>query len=93
MKPEKGLPLTAHVVSVKGTCNAGHCVGDAIRVSARNTNGMCGYLYYAAFPYIVMLQFGGSFPWESVPKVELECPDKDNLVTIRLEPDPSRTPS
>jgi uncharacterized repeat protein (TIGR04076 family) len=82
--PEKGLPLKAEIISIKGMCNAGHCAGDAFTVSARNTNGMCGYLYHAAFPYILMLQFGGTFPWHTTSTVELECPDKANLVTLRL---------
>jgi uncharacterized repeat protein (TIGR04076 family) len=51
---------------------------------------MCGYLYHAAFPYILALQFGGSFPWAGAElqgnpdTVEVQCPDQDNVLTIRL---------
>jgi uncharacterized repeat protein (TIGR04076 family) len=81
---EKGFRVVARVSRIKGTCKAGYNVGDEICISARNTAGMCGYLYHAAFPYILMLQFGGTFPWGDPDEVELECPDKENLLTIRL---------
>jgi uncharacterized repeat protein (TIGR04076 family) len=79
-----GYRIVASVKSVKGTCNAGHQPGDVIPVSARDTAGMCGYLYHAAFPYILMLQYGGSFPWNDPDVVELGCPDDENLLTIVL---------
>jgi uncharacterized repeat protein (TIGR04076 family) len=84
MTQERGFRLEARVIRVKGVCNAGHCVGDALPVSARDTAGMCGYLYHAAFPFVVMLQFGGALPWSDDDSVELDCPDKENLVTLRL---------
>jgi uncharacterized repeat protein (TIGR04076 family) len=84
MNVEKGFRLEAEIVAIKGTCNAGHRVGDRILLSARNTGGLCGYLYHAAFPYILMLQFGGAFPWDAHGVVELDCPDKENLLTVRL---------
>ncbi len=84
MQPEHGHRIVASITAVQGTCNAGHKPGDAFDVSARNTGGMCGYLYHAAFPFILMLQFGGSFPWDDPDVVELTCPDTQNLVTLRL---------
>jgi uncharacterized repeat protein (TIGR04076 family) len=84
MMPEKGYPVVAVVKSLKGTCHACHSVGDAIRVSARNTGGLCGYLYHAAFPSILLLQFGGAFPWDDPDAIEVDCPDKSNLLTIEL---------
>jgi len=86
MVPEKGYPLVATVACIKGHCNAGHKVGDQIKVSARNTAGMCGYLYHAAHPAIVMLQFGGSVPWADNPgKVVIQCPDTENLLTLEVQ--------
>jgi uncharacterized repeat protein (TIGR04076 family) len=84
MNQEKGHRVVAHVVCQKGNCNAGHSAGSEIQVSARDTGGLCGYLYHAAFPYILMLQFGGRFPWGDPDVIELDCPDKENQVTIRL---------
>jgi len=85
MEPERGHRVTATVKCIKGTCNAGHRVGDVIDVSARNTAGMCGYLYHAAHPTILMLQFGGNVPWGPSDTVELHCPDPLNLLTVELK--------
>ncbi len=84
MQPEHGHRIVAAIADVKGTCRAGHHAGDLLPVSARNTGGLCGYLYHAAFPYILMLQFGGSFPWGDPNRIELRCPDKENMVTVDL---------
>jgi len=89
MNPERGNPVRATVTCIKGTCNAGHKVGDVMNVSARNTAGMCGYLYHAAHPAILMLQFGGSVPWGAPDTVELQCPDTLNLLTLKLTRMPS----
>lgn len=74
------------IKSVKGTCSVGHQQGDRLELSAHNTGGLCGFLYHQAFPYIVMLQFGGGFPaeWGGPDVVELDCIDKSNQVTIEL---------
>lgn len=85
MKAEKGDRVRATVKCIKGTCNAGHKVGDVMDVSARNTAGMCGYLYHASHPAILMLQFGGNVPWGASDTVELQCPDTLNLLTIELK--------
>ena len=85
MEPERGHRIAATVKCIKGTCNAGHKVGDVMNVSARNTAGMCGYLYHAAHPAILMLQFGGSVPWGPSDTVELHCPDPLNLLTVELK--------
>lgn len=84
MNRERGHPVQAKVRCIKGTCNAGHRVGDVMAVSARDTAGMCGYLYHAAHPAILMLQFGGSLPWGPADTIELNCPDPENLLTIEL---------
>ncbi|MDD5010171.1 MAG: TIGR04076 family protein [Syntrophorhabdaceae bacterium] len=83
---EAGHRVTGTIKAVKGTCSAGHKVGDVIDLSGRNTGGMCGYLYHSLFPYLVMLQFGGGFPveWGNPDVVEIDCMDKMNVVTIEL---------
>jgi len=83
---EAGHCVTGTIKAVKGTCSAGHKVGDVIDLSGRNTGGMCGYLYHSLFPYLIMLQFGGGFPveWGNPDVVEIDCMDKMNVVTIEL---------
>ncbi|MHA2429988.1 MAG: TIGR04076 family protein [Promethearchaeota archaeon] len=88
-KPKIGYKIIGTIKSVKGTCSAGHKVGDQIEVSGYGSNPqLCGFFYHDIFPYIIMLQFGGGFPsdWGGVPDVvELTCIDKVNMVTIELK--------
>ncbi len=83
-----GFRIIGTIKSVKGHCNAGHKKGDEIELSGHNTGGLCGFFYHDIFPYIIMLQFGGSFPdkWTGNRPdiVQFECMDKFNLVKIEL---------
>lgn len=82
-----GYKVLGKIKGVKGSCSAGHQKGDQIELSGHDAGGLCGFLYHQAFPYIVMLQFGGGFPseWGNPDVVELDCMDKKNAVTIALE--------
>ncbi|MGC8657564.1 MAG: TIGR04076 family protein [Desulfomonilaceae bacterium] len=82
-----GYRVVGTIKGVKGLCSAGHHQGDQIELSGHNTGGLCGFLYHQAFPYIIMLQFGGGFPaeWGDQDVVELDCIDKSNQVTIELK--------
>ena len=88
-RPKIGYRIIGTIKSVKGTCSAGHNVGDQIEISGYgSTPQLCGFFYHDIFPYIIMLQFGGSFPseFEGDPDVvELTCLDKVNAVTIELK--------
>jgi uncharacterized repeat protein (TIGR04076 family) len=82
-----GYRVVGTIKSVKGVCNAGHKKGDKIELSGHNTGGLCGFFYHDIFPYIIMLQFGGSFPKEWVVDpdvVVLECMDRMKSVRIEL---------
>lgn len=82
-----GYRVVGTVKGVKGTCSAGHKMGDQVDLSGHDTGGICGFLYHQAFPYILMLQFGGGFPadWGDPNVIELDCMDKTNQVTIELK--------
>ena len=82
-----GYRVVGTIKAVKGYCSAGHQVGDQIELSAHSSSGLCGFFYHDLFPYIVMLQFGGSFPpdWGDPDVLELDCMDKYNLATIELK--------
>ncbi len=81
-----GYRVVGTIKAVKGSCSAGHKVGDRLELSGHHTAGMCGFFYHDIFPYIVMLQFGGGFPaeWGDPDVVKLECMDKANAVKIEL---------
>ena len=81
-----GFRILGRITGVKGTCYAGHKVGDELEVSGISSGGLCGFFYHDIFPYIVMLQYGGNFPlnWGDPNLVELECIDKENAVRVEL---------
>jgi len=56
--------VAADVISQKGTCVLGHKVGDNFLIADKTPPGMCAWAFYTLFPFISVLQFGGSFPWE-----------------------------
>ena len=77
-------PLNAEVISVKGECSAGHKVGDTCRISCWDTGGLCGFFYHDIFPSLSVMQFGGKYPWSDADELTLECPDRENAVTLRI---------
>ena len=76
--------LMAEVVDVKGECSAGHRKGDLISIGCWDTGGLCGFFYHDIFPTLNVMQFGGKYPWGPADEMKLECPDRDNAVTIVL---------
>jgi uncharacterized repeat protein (TIGR04076 family) len=84
LNPEGIKPLEAQVVSVKGACSAGHKAGDSLELSCWDSGGLCGFFYHDIFPNLNVMQFDGRYPWGNADEMVLECPDRQNLVTIRL---------
>jgi len=78
--------VTARVISQKGTCSAGHSVGDEFVIEEKTPPGMCSWAFYTLFPFAEVLQFGGSFPWENDPDITtVACPDPGNPVVFELK--------
>ncbi len=77
--------VIAEVISQKGTCEAGHVVGDEFIIGQETPPGICSWAFCTLFPFAVVLQFGGSFPWEKDPnKATIACPDPANPVVFEL---------
>jgi uncharacterized repeat protein (TIGR04076 family) len=55
------------VTAVNGKCPYGHRVGDIFKVTAMNSDGICGSLLQGIFSPIVSLHYGGSLLWEKQP--------------------------
>ena len=73
------------VISQKGTCSAGHKVGDEFIIGDTVPDGMCSWAFYTLFPFVSGLQSGGSFPWEKDPdKATVACPDAENPLVFQL---------
>lgn len=83
--PGIGKKVMATVTGVKGKCDAGHEVGESFEISCLNPGGLCGFFYHNIFPNLSTFQFGGNLPWWKGDSIELECQDKCNLVTLKLE--------
>ncbi len=82
----KGYELfQAEVIAVKGECEAKHVKGQKLILSCWDAGGLCGYFYHDIFPSLQTMQFGGTIPWVPSGVLTLECPDRNNAVTIRLE--------
>lgn len=77
--------VSIRVVSQKGTCAAGHRVGDEWVIEDKTPEGMCAFAFSALFPLLTPLMFGGAFPWEADPDVTtVACPDPTNPVVFEL---------
>jgi uncharacterized repeat protein (TIGR04076 family) len=77
--------VIAKVISQKGTCEAGHKVGDEFVIGQQTPSNMCSWAFYALFPFAEVLQFGGKFPWEKdADKSIVACPDPENPVVFEL---------
>ena len=77
--------VIARVISQKGSCSAGHKVGDEFIIGQETPAGMCSWAFYALFPFATVLQFGGSFPWEADKDMAtVACPDPSNPVVFAL---------
>lgn len=73
------------VISQKGTCGAGHKVGDEWIISGKTPEGICLSAFNTLFPATRVLMFGGSFPWSRDPDVaSAACPDAANPVVFEL---------
>jgi len=80
--------VIAKVISQRGTCAAGHKVGDRFVIGDKTPAGMCSWAFYTLFPFAGVLQYGGAFPWESDPnKTTVACPDPENPVVFELRRD------
>jgi len=78
--------VAVKVVSQKGTCSAGHKVGDEWVIEGDHTPaGLCLYALHSIFPFVTPMLFGAEFPWEPNPDVTtVACPDPANPVVFEL---------
>jgi len=84
-----GATILGTIVSVKRRCWMGHKAGDTFELSGNATGGLCGHLYHSIYPYLIMLEYGGSFPDDAAnewpgDRPEFVCPDVHNQVRIQL---------
>ena len=94
----ENIKLVARITDIGGHCRAGHKIGEKFDVhlyeegewgteTRKNTRtpAMCSHLYFALFPYISVLQYGGEFPWmDNKDLFYMNCPDPDNCVSVEV---------
>ena len=77
--------VIAKVISQRGTCVAGHKAGDEFVIGEQTPANLCSWAFYSLFPFVQVLRFGGSFPWEEDrDKATVACPDAANPVVFEL---------
>ena len=73
------------ILGVENHCMWGHAEGQRHEVDPFNIGGVCGFLYWEAYHFIIHLFAGGSLPWEPDENVvHGVCPDVYNQTTFRL---------
>lgn len=78
--------VSIKVVSVNGTCEQGHKVGDEWIIKEDKTpGGICIWAFCSIAPMACALAYGSSFPWSPDPdSAKAVCPDGDNPVEFEL---------
>ncbi len=87
MSKSEGKKVVVEIVEIKGTgkCPLGLIKGQSWLVdSAEVPKGFCGWAYNSIFPFMQVLRFGGSFPWEKEGEALVGCPDPHNKVVFKL---------
>jgi uncharacterized repeat protein (TIGR04076 family) len=81
----KSYKVRVKVVSQKGSCEAGHKVGDEWLVGEKTPEGLCIFAFSALLPSLTPLMYGGSFPWEKdTEATTVACPDGQNPVVFEI---------
>jgi len=77
--------VSVRVISQKGSCEAGHRVGDRWIIGEKTPDGLCIFAFGSLLPFITPLMFGASFPWEKEPDMTtVACPDPTNPVVFEI---------
>ncbi|MCX5914297.1 MAG: TIGR04076 family protein [Deltaproteobacteria bacterium] len=89
---QKPAKVIMKILSVQGKCETKHhpgqefdLSGDITLSAAGNPGTVCPALYYAIYPNLRLLKFGGSLPWEKDENLaHVACPDPLNPVVAQL---------
>ena len=77
--------VVVKVVSQKGTCHAGHKVGDEWVIAPRTPEGICLGAFHTMFPTLLLLLTGAPISWRADPDATtVACPDAENPVVFEL---------
>jgi uncharacterized repeat protein (TIGR04076 family) len=78
--------IIAKVISVQGTCEFGHQIGDEVIFDGETIQGrVCLNALYSMLPKVFALRYGAEFPWLKDKDVATHaCPDAYNPVVFEI---------
>lgn len=80
---DKANEVIATVVSQKGTCAAGHKVGDQVVLEGLQLKGyICPSAFAVLYRYMYAMKFGAKLPFADM--IRIACPDANNPVVFEL---------
>lgn len=96
--PETGKKANLYKVSLKltgkgstGVCGAGHREGDEWSLDFKNPVNICPSAWKNIYTSALVLQCGGTFPWQQDPDVyTVSCPDPNVLNRFEIRRTPVR---
>jgi uncharacterized repeat protein (TIGR04076 family) len=82
----KPYKVIVKVISVQGTCEFGHKVGDEVIFDGQTIQGrLCLHALYSMLPKVLALRYGAEFPWLKDRDVATHaCPDAYNPVVFEV---------
>ena len=86
---KKQYDVVIKLVKNQKPCNVGHKIGDEWVFSYKTPEGLCSLAYNAIYPFVMVMKYGGMFPWQTDPDViTASCPDFEvvNVFEIRRKP-------
>lgn len=85
MAEDTGFKLVGRISMIKGTCSAGHKVGDEFDLSGHLAPPLCATFYHDIWPWVQTFKYGGELPYlKDKDFLVLQCPDWQNAVRIEL---------
>jgi uncharacterized repeat protein (TIGR04076 family) len=87
---KRSYPIEITLLEAKGTCAAGHSVGDVFLVPGETEqfqcSGLCIHALSSMLPKLVAMRYGANLPWLKDPDVATHlCPDAANPHTFQLK--------
>ncbi len=88
MGDKRARTVEITVVDQRGTCAAGHTVGETFVIPGDTerfqTPGICIHALITMLPKVLALRYGAGFPWADEGAVNHACPDAKNPCVFRL---------
>ncbi len=85
--PDSITGVKLKVISQKGSCDAGHKVGDEVIITENGVEGkVCIHALYSVMPKAFAFLFGAEFTWLKDKDVSTHaCPDAYNPLIFQVE--------